>query len=143
MGKKYKNLYPKIYEFENLFLASRLARCGKKSKADVCDFEYDLERNLIQIQAELKDKAYRFSPYKTFLIKDPKERLIHAAPYRDRVVHHAICNVVGPILDKAMIFDSYACRIGKGSHRALNRAQQFLRQLEWVLKLDMKKYFSR
>jgi len=142
MGKKNKRIYQQIYDFNNLFRASRLARLGKRNRPDVCEFEYDLEHRLLDIQLCLKEQTYRFSPYKSFLLKDPKERLIYSAPYPDRVLHHAISNVIEPIFDKAMIFDSYACRTGKGSHRAVNRAQTFLRQSKWVLKLDIRKYFA-
>ncbi len=141
MGTKYRNLYEQIYDFENLWLASRKARRGKRLKNQTSEFEYNLEANLFGIQEALMCENYKFSGYREFIIKEPKERLICAAPYRDRVVHHAICNIIEPILDKAMIFDSYACRKSKGSHKAINRAHHFLRSSEWVLKIDIKKYF--
>lgn len=141
MGKKYKHLYEQIYSFENLWLASRKARRGKRRKGSVLEFEYDLEEKLLEIQAALREERYRFGTYTHFTIHEPQERLIAAAPYQDRVVHHALCNIIEPVLDKAMIFDSYACRIGKGSHRAIQRARNFLGVNSWVLKLDIKKYF--
>ncbi len=141
MGKKYKRLYEQIYRFENLWLASRKARCGKRRKESVLEFEYDLEKKLLEIQAALREERYRFGAYTHFTIHEPQERLIAAAPYQDRVVHHALCNIIEPVLDKAMVFDSYACRLGKGSHRAIQRARQFLCVHPWVLKLDIKKYF--
>lgn len=141
MGKRYKRLYEQVYDFENLWLASRKARKGKRLKSEVIDFEYDLEKELFKIRDELSCGAYQFSPYRTFTVTEPALRLISAAPYRDRVVHHAICNIIEPLLDKAMIYDSYACRMGKGMHRALDRAQLFLRNNEWILKIDIKKYF--
>ena len=141
MGRRYKNLYEQVCSFENLWLASRKARRGKRSNPAVLDFEYHLEENLFNIREQLMAQAYRFSPYNYFHIYEPKERLIASAPYKDRVVHHALCNIIEPVLDKAMIFDSYACRINKGSHRAIERAQTFLNKNKWVLKLDIKKYF--
>jgi len=141
MGKRYKNLYEQVYSFENLWTASRKARRGKRSNPAVLDFEYHLEGNLINIREQLMAEEYQFSPYNYFHIYEPKERLIASAPYGDRVVHHALCNIIEPVLDKAMIFDSYACRSGKGSHRAVDRAQTFLAKNKWVLKLDIKKYF--
>lgn len=141
MGKRYKRLYEQIYNFENLWLASRKARRGKRRKASVAEFEYALEGRLLEIQAALREEQYQFGAYTHFTVQEPQERMIAAAPYQDRVVHHALCNIIEPILDKAMIFDSYACRIGKGTHRAIQRARKFLKVNCWVLKLDIKKYF--
>ncbi len=134
-------LYDRVCSFENLWLASRNARKGKRLKPQVVDFEFNLEANLFRLQEELKNERYAFGGYRQFTIHEPKERIISAAPYSDRVVHHALCNVIEPILDRAMIYDSYACRVNKGSHRAIERAHHFLRGSAWVLKLDMKKYF--
>jgi len=141
MGKKYKRLYEQIYTFDNLWRAARKARRCKRVKKAVLEFEYDLENKLLEIQQRLKDETYQFSPYTFFTIYEPQERHVAAAPYQDRVVHHAICNIIEPILDSAMIYDCYACRKGKGSHAAIERAQQFLRNHNWVFKLDIKKYF--
>ncbi|MBM4055983.1 MAG: RNA-dependent DNA polymerase [Planctomycetes bacterium] len=141
MGKKYKHLYENICRFENLWLASRKARRGKRRKLSVSEFEFDLENKLLEIQDALIKETYQFGAYTRFTIHEPQERQISAAPYRDRVVHHALCNIIEPLLNKAMIYDTYACRIGKGSHRAIQRAQQFLRNYSWVLKLDIRKFF--
>lgn len=141
MGKKHKNIYQEVTDFENLWIAAKKARRGKRKKNEVLEFEYDLEKNLLLIQEQLLDENYHFGNYYHFTITEPKEREIYAAPYRDRVVHHALCNVIEPILDKAMIYDTYACRIEKGTHKALDRAQNFLQKNDWVLKMDIKKYF--
>jgi len=125
MGRKYKNLYEKIYEFENILNASQKARKGKKTKKEVAEFEFELEKEIFDIQEKLKENQYVFGEYRTFMITDPKEREVASAPYRDRVVHHAICNIIEPILDKAMINDSYACRKYKGTHKAVERAEEF------------------
>ena len=127
MGRKYRNLYDQVCTFENLWLAARKARRGKRLRPDVHAFELCLEENLLDIRAELCGGVYRFGGYRTFTVREPQARVISAAPYRDRVVHHALANVIEPILDRAMIHDSYACRPGKGTHRALDRAQSFLR----------------
>lgn len=141
MGRKYKHFYEQIWSFENLWLASRKARRGKRQKKETALFEYDLEKNLFEMQEALRTESYEFGAYNHFVITDPQERLVSAAPYRDRVVHHALCNVVEPILDRAMYYHSYACRLGKGLHRALAAAQRFLQHADWILKVDMAKYF--
>lgn len=141
MGKKNKHLYSKIYSFENLYLASKKSRRGKRRKLEVIKFEDMLENQLFDIQSLLKNENYQFGDYRKFIVTEPKIRLIASAPYRDRIVHHALCNLIEPILDKAMIFDSYACRIGKGSHRAIIKAQSLLKKYKYCLKYDIKKYF--
>ena len=128
MGKKYKGFYDKIWEFNNLYNAYRKARKGKRNKTEVSEFEYDLERNLFQIQEELKAETFNFSGYKTFTITDPKKRTISAAPFRDRVVHHAICNYLEPLLDKVLIKDTYACRYNMGTHKAIAKANEFVKK---------------
>jgi len=141
MGQKYKRLYDEITSFENLVLAARKAARGKRLKPATAEFEFEREKLLFEIQAKLQNGDYEFGGYNSFTITDPKERLICAAPYQDRVVHHAVCNIIEPLLDKAMIHDSYACRSGKGMHKALDKAQEFLRKNKWVFKFDLKKYF--
>jgi RNA-directed DNA polymerase len=108
-------LYSQIVSFENLRLAYRKASKGKRGKAPAARLEYHLEDNLVALQAELHAKTYRPGAYRSFYIKDPKRRLISAAPFRDRVVHHALCNVIEPIFERSFIYDSYANRVGKGN----------------------------
>jgi RNA-directed DNA polymerase len=139
--KTYKHLYPQIASFANLERAWRKARKGKRSKLAVAAFEFDAEGELLQLQRELEDKSYRPGPYRSFIIHDPKKRKISAAPFRDRVVHHALCNVLEPIYERKFIHDSYANRLGKGSHRALDRAQSFARRYRYVLKCDVETFF--
>jgi retron-type reverse transcriptase len=136
-----KNLFEAIVAFENLLLASRKARLGKRFQANVAAFEFDLEKNLLRLQRELLDGSYRPGVYRGFWITDPKPRLISAAPYRDRVVHHALCSVIEPIFDRTFIFDSYACRQRKGTHGAIERFQAFAARNRYVLKCDIRKYF--
>jgi RNA-directed DNA polymerase len=139
--KTQKHLYPLITTFENLYLAFKNAARGKRRRSDVAMFEYDLERNLLDLQAELQAQTYTPGPYYNFRIYDPKPRLISAAPLRDRVVHHALCRVIEPLFERRFIHDSYACRVGKGTHAALDRAQQFARQYPYVLKCDLEHFF--
>lgn len=131
----------KLYDWENLYLAYRKASKGKRGLADVAEFEYKLEDNLLQLQAELQNQTYQPGEYHSFYIHDPKRRLISAAPFRDRVVHHALCNLIEPTFEKSFIFDSYANRIGKGTHKAIDRAQQFARKYKYVLTCDIKQFF--
>jgi RNA-directed DNA polymerase len=139
--KIYHNLYPQICTFENLHSAFRKAAKGKRGRPDVAAFEFDLEANLLRLQTELRDQAYSPRPYYSFLIYDPKRRLISAAPFRDRVVHHALCNVIEPLLERSFIYDSYANQVGKGTHAALDRAQAFARRYPYVLQCDVRKFF--
>ena len=139
--KKAKNLFEKVSSWDNLLLAAKKARKRKRFRADVMNFEFDLEEQLLKIQAQLNSNSYLPGRYYSFEIFDPKHRLISAAPYFDRVVHHAVCNVVEPIFDRTFIFDSYACRKGKGQNAALQRAQQFSRRFPFVLKTDIRKFF--
>ncbi|WP_225938388.1 RNA-directed DNA polymerase [Leptothermofonsia sichuanensis] len=104
-------------------------------------FNYDLEKELAQLQHQLLTKTYQPGKYKTFKVKEPKARLISAAPYRDRVVHHALCTVIMPIFERTFIRHSYANRSGFGTHRALKRFTQFPRSSRYVLQCDIQKYF--
>ena len=135
------SLYPQIYNWDNFLLAHRKAARGKRSKEPAARFEYHLEDNLITLHDELQAKTYRPGPYDSFYIHEPKRRLISAAPFRDRVVHHALCNVIEPIFERSFIHDSYANRVGKGNHRALDRAQFFARRYRYVLPCDVRQFF--
>ena len=139
--KRAGSLFDDVTSFENLHAAARSASRGKRFRADVSTFHFDLEPNLILLPRELCNETYRPGAYRTFWIRDPKRRLISAAPYRDRIVHHAVCRIVEPILDRSFIFDSYANRRDKGTHAALNRAGHLCRRFDYVLKCDVEKYF--
>ncbi|MCF7793247.1 MAG: reverse transcriptase/maturase family protein [Candidatus Cloacimonetes bacterium] len=141
MPKRIGYIYQEIYSWKNLVTAFKKARKSKRSKEEVADFEYNLENNLLNIQESLLQNNFSFSGYKHFIIKEPKERLISCAPFKDRVVHHAICNILEPILDKSMIADTFACRRGKGLHHAVRRAFWMYQQCEYVYKFDIQKYF--
>lgn len=139
--KRYNNLWPDIIDVQNLLAAARQAQRGKRFRDNVLRFNYYLEAELIQLQSQLQTKTYQPGHYRTFNVKEPKPRLISAAPYRDRVVHHALCNVIMPIFESTFIHDSYANRTGFGSHRALKRFTQFARSSRYVLQCDIRKYF--
>ena len=134
-------LFETIASFGNLLAASQAAYRGKRFRPGPAAFQHDLEGNLLRLQEELRDGSYRPGAYRAFWIRDPKRRLISAAPYRDRVVHHAVCRVVEPVFDRTFIFDSYANRLGKGTHRALDRCTAFCRRWRYVLKCDVAKFF--
>ena len=136
--KTHNHLFEQICSFENLLNASRKAQCGKRFQGEVARFNFHLERELYRLQEELQTLTYRPGAYHEFYIYEPKLRKISAAPYRDRVVHHALCNVIEPIFDRAFIFDAYACRKGKGTHKAVNRFTEFSRKNRYVLTCDIK-----
>jgi retron-type reverse transcriptase len=139
--KSYKHLYEQVCAWDNLYLAYRKARKGKRGRPPAATFEFDLEANLVTLQQELREKTYQPGAYSSFYIHEPKRRLISAAPFRDRVVHHALCNVIEPIFERSFIFDSYANRVGKGTHAALDRAQEYARRYGYVLQCDVKQFF--
>ena len=139
--KRHRDLWTQIISFENLIQAARQAQQGKRFRRTVLAFNHHLEDELHQIQDELVQKTYCPGEYRAFRIFDPKPRLISAAPYRDRVVHHALCNVIVPLLDRTFISDTYANREGYGTHRALKRFTHFDRSSQYVLLCDIRKYF--
>ncbi len=142
MTRTFKGLYPQIYDLDNLWWAWRRARRGGKRKwVSVASFEVDLEQNLWALYEELRDKTYQPGPYRHFTITEPKPRRISAAPFRDRVVHHALMQVTWRIFEARMIHDSYACRVGKGTHAALDRCQHFARGHRHVLQCDVVQFF--
>ncbi len=139
--KTYRHLYQQVCDWYNVADAYRRARKGKRSKPAAAMFEYDQEENLITLHGELAAKTYQPGPYHSFYIHEPKRRLISAAPFRDRVVHHALCNVIEPIFERSFVDDSYANRVGKGTHRALDRCQQYARRFGYVLQIDVQQFF--
>lgn len=134
-------MYTQLCSWNNLWLAYRKAAKGKRGHPNVAAFEYHLEDNLLSLQAELESFTYRPGAYTSFYIHEPKRRLISAAPFRDRVVHHALCNLIEPIFERLFIPDSYANRVGKGTHRALDRLQAFARRYPYVLQCDVQQFF--
>jgi hypothetical protein len=134
-------MYDQLCTWDNLLLAYRKASRGKRGQPNVAAFEHRLEDNLLALQYELLNRTYQPGPYTSFYIHEPKRRLISAAPFRDRVVHHALCNLIEPIFERSFIADSYANRLGKGTHRALDRCQQFARRYRYVLQCDVRQFF--
>ncbi len=139
--KKISNVYHEIISKENLYRSAHLAARGRRYGDAVADFNFNLEEEMGTLHRELADKTYRHGKYRMFTIYDPKQRNIAAAPFRDRVVHHAVHDVIEPFIDKTFIHDSYACRKGKGTHIAVDRTQSFLRANRFCLHGDVKKYF--
>jgi retron-type reverse transcriptase len=139
--KRAGQLFETICSFQNLLLAARRARRGKSARPSVAGFHLDLETEIFALRRELASWTYRPGPYHVFWVREPVLRMISAAPYRDRVVHHALMNVLQPVLERGFVTDSFACRRGKGTHRALARCRTFSRQYGWVLRADIRKYF--
>lgn len=143
------NLFDKLCSYENLELALKKARKRKTLKHYVMEFERNLKQNLIDLRNELIFHTYSPKPLKTFIVRDPKTRKISKSHFRDRVVHHALCNIIEPIFERTFIYDSYANRINKGTHKAIERFDYFKRKVSknntracYVLKADIKHYFE-
>lgn len=141
MPKTYKNLFSQIVTFDNLLQAYYRARQGKKQSDEMRLFHFNLENNLWDLHDALQNNSYQPGRYRNFYIYEPKTRLVSAAPFRDRIVHHALCHITQPFFEKKFIHDSYANRQGKGNHKALDRAQQWVRRYPYVLKADLRKFF--
>lgn len=139
--KRIGNLYPLIADSDNLRLAFWKAQRGKRFKPDVVEYRRNLSAELSALREELLEEKVHLGDYHYFTIFDPKERLICAANFRERVLHHALINLTESVFERYQIFDSYACRKGKGSYKALDRAREFSRKHRFYLKLDIRKYF--
>jgi len=146
-------MFKKICSFENLHLAYLKARKCKRYRNEILKFSYNLEENLLQLQYELLNQTYCHGPYRKFIVYDIKKRHIKAAPFRDRVVHHALCNIIEPIFNKGFIYDTYACRKEKGTHKAIKRLGKYLKSVPnpvgglenkkiYCLQCDISKYFD-
>lgn len=147
--KTYNNLWQELCSYDNLELAYKRARKHKTLKPYVIEFEKELTNNLLLLRTELLLHSYRPKPLEVFIIHDPKTRKISKSDFRDRVIHHALCNIIEPIFDKRFIEDSYANRINKGTLKAIERFDYFKRKVSrndtiscYVLKCDIKKYFE-
>jgi len=141
MARTYKNLYPQIITFTNLYEAWRKARRGKRYKPAAAAFEQHLDDELMRLSHELQTEAWQPGGYRSFTVHEPKRRKISAAPFRDRVVHHALINIIEPIYERKFIYDSYANRVGKGTHAALDRCTHFMRRYRYVLQCDVQQFF--
>ena len=136
------NLYPELCLFENLLLAFKKASRATKNKPETLLYFYNLEQNLTTLRERLEKETYRPGKYRTFEISDPKRRTISVSPFEDRVVHHAVVNILEPVYERRFIYDSYATRKDKGTHKAVRRAQTFLRTNKFYLKMDIHHYFD-
>lgn len=147
--KIYKNLFQQIVSSENLFAAWDKFRVDKRHKKDVQVFEFKLEQNIFQLHRDLTTKQYRHQPYTGFYIRDPKVRHIHKASARDRILHHAVFQVLNPIFDKTFIPASFSCRVGKGVHKGVLEMERMIRAESrnftrpcFALKCDVQKFFD-
>lgn len=140
--KRAGSLLPRIADPDNIRLAFWKASRGKRGRGAVLAFAGSLEERVAAIRGEIVSGEPRLGRYRFFHVRDPKRRLICAASFPERVFHHALMNVCEPELERGAIFDSYACRKGKGMRLALARAHRFSREHPWYLKLDVRKYFD-
>ncbi|MCC5875576.1 MAG: RNA-directed DNA polymerase [Candidatus Sumerlaeia bacterium] len=141
MTGKLRDIWPSIATFSNLARAHRLARRGKLKRPEVARFHLNWELEVVGLEEELATLSWQPGPFRTFTIYEGKARVISAVPYRDRVVHQAIMNHLAPHLERSFVFDTFACRTGKGTEAARARAQHFLRRHRYFLHLDAVKYF--
>lgn len=143
--KRINNLYKKIISIDNLRLADKKARRGKFNNYGVKMFDKNKKENLIKLHESLKNKAFRTSEYSIFTVHDPKEREIYRLPYYpDRIVHHAIMNILEPIWVSVFTSDTYSCIKGRGINGAMNGVKKVLRDIEnttYCLKIDIKKFY--
>jgi len=141
MPRQHDDLYDTAFSFQALRRAAIRAIRGKRRKPGAAAFMVNLEGELLRLERELKDRTYRPGGYIIIRIRDPKPRMVSAAPFRDRVVHHALCKVIEPLFERGFIHDSYANRIGKGTHRAIARYERFRNNHTHVLRCDIYRYF--
>ena len=134
-------IWAQLTSFDNLLRAYRQARLGKRARPAVAEFGLHLEQELFALQRALRDGSYRPGRYRLFTIYERKPRAIAAAPFLDRVVHHAVMQLIEPFLDRTFVSESYACRKGKGVHAAVDRYQAWAQTYRYVLKMDIQQYF--
>ena len=140
--KTARGLWPKIVAADNLEAAWRDARRGKRYRIPCATFELDAHDKLLRLERELVSKTYRPGRHRIIFIREPKRRAIAAAPFRDRIVHHALCRHLVPPLARSFIHDSYACRLGKGTHRAVLRYLEHTRRFRFRCHLDVRAFFA-
>jgi len=140
--KRYRDLMPRIATRENVGLGFHKAALGKRCLPTVRHFMANFDFEINRIVRELTDGSWQPGAYERFQVRDPKVRLIHAAPFRDRVVHHAIMNVCGPLFERGAVDQSFACRLGRGNLAAVHHAARCAKSRQFFLKLDIRKYFD-
>ena len=136
------NLFEKICSIQNLHESFYKASKGKRQSAEYLKFRQNAGKKLEELRQVLLQGIYTAGAYRQFTIIDPKERVISAAPFKDRIVHHAIINVLEPVFEKQFIYHTYACRKGKGTHAAARYAFKCAKRTTYFLKLDVRKYFD-
>jgi RNA-directed DNA polymerase len=141
MPQRHDHLFGRIANFQALHAAARRAIKGKRKKSGAASFFANLEGELLALERQLRDGVYRPSRYVAFEVNDPKKRMVSAAPFRDRVVHHALCAVVEPIFEAGFIDHTFANRIGKGTHRAIDAYEHYRDRHAHVLRCDIHRYF--
>lgn len=139
--KRTNNLFDTIYDSKNLELAFYKAAKGKRHKKEVQDFAKSVEFNLQKLSFQIQQNSLSNS-YRYFKVYDPKERVISVAPFSNRVIHHAIVNVCHNTFENHQIYHSYATRLGKGTHKAIQQVVCNNKKNNWFLKLDVKKFFD-
>ena len=139
--KRINDIWATLVSFENLLKGYQKARLGKGRRPGVAEFGLNLESKLFALQRELQEGRYQPGAYRLFTIYERKPRVIAAAPFRDRVVHHAVLSLIEPLFDRSFISDSYACRRGKGVHLAVDRYQTWAQTYRYALKMDVRQYF--
>jgi retron-type reverse transcriptase len=144
-----QDLFSALCDFRNIHRAYQDAKKSKRFKKDILAFGFSVEDNLSNLRENFLTGAYRHGGYRSFIVVDSKKRKIEVAPFRDRIVHHAVVNVIEPIFEKSFIYDSYACRKGKGTHAAIFRTKKFMAGVSenftkraYFLQFDVKKYFE-
>ena len=140
--KREKKLIQKICDVQNLHEAYYKAARHKRNSLEYLVFREGVERKLEEIRLELLSGNYKPGLYRQFKISDPKERMISAAPFKDRLIHHAIINILEPVFERQLIFHTYACRKGKGTHASARYAFEMTKSAKCFLKLDVRKYFD-
>ena len=142
-------MYDSIISLDNLLIAWQEFLCGKRNKKDTQEFGRDLMKNIISLHKDLRERVYIHGKYESFKLSDPKPRDIHKSSVRDRLLHHAIYIILYPYFDKKFIYDSYSCRLGKGTYKANERFKHFARKVSknytrtcWILKCDIRKFFA-
>ena len=141
--------FSEIVSVDNLLEAWKEFEKGKKNKPDVQEFSLKLMDNILSLHSDLSQEKYRHGGYKSFIISDPKQRHIHKACVRDRLLHHAVYRQLYPFFNRTFVADSFSSRKGKGAHRATLRFRRFARKVSenntktcWILKGDIRKFFA-
>ncbi len=144
--KRYNHIFEQITDMDTLVYAYKKALKGKRNRRDAIEFMMNPRKNLLEIQKELINDTYVMSPYHKFYISDPKRRLIMSLPFKDRVVQWSVFATINPIFEKRFIPTSYACRVGGGTHAAIDKLQEYIKicgEDSYILKMDISKYFYR